>query len=285
MSNMALVTPDTWDMMKGQAAALIKSNFLPEAIKTPEQALAIMLTGRELGLPAMASFRMIDVIKGVVAPKPQLMLALLHRSGQLEDMTIDDDGETCTVTMKRKGISPHTEEFSMEDAKRLQLAVKYNWQQMPATMRKWRAIAACARVVFPDVILGLYTTEELGAVVDEEGEIVETETSEKPPAIAIRPVVITPEPVESAEVGEAPVLDTPPPEIASPAALLKWVNMQEPMAYYNALPHLLKAIQQELELETPPREVKTWPASRDAEGWAEFGRMAVRHARKRAKQA
>ena len=38
-------------------------------------------------------------------------------------------------------------------------------------MYRWRVVAACARTVFPDVILGLYAPEEMGAEVNEEGEL------------------------------------------------------------------------------------------------------------------
>ena len=40
-------------------------------------------------------------------------------------------------------------------------------------MYRWRAVAACARTVFPDVILGVYTPDEMGAEnVNEAGELI-----------------------------------------------------------------------------------------------------------------
>lgn len=174
-----------WKVMTEQAGVLVKSQFLPAAIKTAEQALAIILTSKELGIGMMQGFRSINIISGTPTISPQLMLALIHRSGQLEDMIITDDGQCCSVTMRRRGLTPHSEAFSMKDAaaiktteyvngdkRTISLSEKYNWRQMPAVMRKWRAIAACARVVFPDVTMGLYTPEELGGEVDAEGELV-----------------------------------------------------------------------------------------------------------------
>ncbi len=166
------------------ASFLVKSGLLPSSIKTPEAAAAIILKGRELGIGAMEAFSGINVIQGKPTVAPQLMMALINRSGQLEDLSITDDGKTCTVTMTRKGRKPHTEQFGMDDAARMMtqekgdtipLANKYNWRQMPAVMRKWRAISACARVVFPDVIAGMYLPEEMGLEVNDEGEIVEGE--------------------------------------------------------------------------------------------------------------
>lgn len=178
-----------WGIIREKAAILVKSSFLPSAIKTPEQALAIILTGRELGIGDMQALNNINVISGKPTIPPQLMLALINRTKELEDIAITDDGQACTVMMKRKGRQPHSETFSMKDAalmktteyiggekKTIALSEKYNWKQQPGVMRKWRAVAACARVVFPDVILGLYTPDEMGAHTDlETGEVIEAE--------------------------------------------------------------------------------------------------------------
>ena len=71
----------------------------------------------------------------------------------------------------RRGRSPHTEYFGETEAAAMQLAGKDNYKNQAATMYKWRAVAACARVVFPDVITGLYTPDEMGADVTEDGEL------------------------------------------------------------------------------------------------------------------
>ncbi len=51
-------------------------------------------------------------------------------------------------------------------------------------MLRWRAVSACARVVFPDIISGLYTAEEMGAevVLDEDGamQVVHADPPEAP---------------------------------------------------------------------------------------------------------
>ena len=165
-----------WQRMTQQAQTLVKSGFLPRAIDSAEKALAVMLTGQELGLGPMASFRLIDVIQQMPTLKPMGMLALIRSSHQLEQMSITDDGATCTVYMKRVDGSEHTERFGMQEASQLlttewangqkttiPLKDKANWKQQPATMRKWRAISACCRVLFSDIIMGLYTSEEVAA--------------------------------------------------------------------------------------------------------------------------
>lgn len=163
-----------FDVMLKTSTMLVKTGFLPAAIKTPEQALAIILTGRELGIGTMAALNTINVIQGKPTVSPQLMLALIERSGQLENIQITVDGDNgVSCTMKRKGRTAHCENFGKAEAKAMGLDGKDNYKKQAQTMYRWRAVAACARVVFPDVILGLYTPDEMGADVNLDGEAVE----------------------------------------------------------------------------------------------------------------
>lgn len=161
-------TPEltAWQIERQQATTFVQSGLLPFAIKTPEQALTIIAMGKALGIQPIVALNQINVIQGKPTIAPQLMLALIRRSGELQDMKVEDDGTTCTVTMTRKGESAHVETFGMEDAKSMQLAGKDNWQKQPKTMRKWRCIAAACRIVFPDVIWGMYTPEEMNPDIE-----------------------------------------------------------------------------------------------------------------------
>lgn len=172
-TEISMPTSNEWAIMREQATMLVATNFLPQSIKTPEQAIAIMLQGRELGIPTMAALGTINVISGKPTVSPQLMLAMIERSGQLENLTIDDTTDPVTCTMKRRGRTAYTSRFGTKEATELGLIGKDNYKKQAVTMFKWRAVAACARVVFPDVVLGLYTPDEMGANMDgETGEII-----------------------------------------------------------------------------------------------------------------
>ncbi len=162
-----------WQTMKEQAHVMLRSGFLPPSIKTAEQCLAIFMTGRELGIGMMESMRSINVIQGKPTVSPQLMLALANRTGEIEDQEINADPDGATVTIKRRGRKAHKEHFGIKEAEAMGLLTKDNYRKQPATMFKWRALAANLRVTFPDVLLGLYTPEELGAevAVNDEGEM------------------------------------------------------------------------------------------------------------------
>lgn len=163
---LATLTPQEWTTLSQMAEALHRSGMLPQSIKSVEAAKAIILLGRELDIAPWQSLSTINVISGKPTVSPQLMLALIRRAGVMESFECKVSDTAVTCTMKRKGEAAHTETFSMADAKAMELAGRDNWKKQPKTMMKWRAVAACCRVVFPDVILGLYTPEEMGAEVE-----------------------------------------------------------------------------------------------------------------------
>ena len=181
---MTLCNPEHFRTLKELAQVLVASQYLPKTVNTVEKALAIMIKGAELQVPPMEAFGKIDVISGKPVVAPQLLLAMVERAGILEDIEIVGDETQCTVTMKRRGRKPYTARFSVADAERLTwfdhkadawkpLLQKRNWREQPGTMCMWRAVGKACRVVAPDVTMGLYTAEELGATVeiDEDGDV------------------------------------------------------------------------------------------------------------------
>jgi hypothetical protein len=192
-----------WVAMKEQAEMLVKTGFLPKDVNTPEKAVAIMLTGRELSLPPMVALNNIVVIQGKPTISPQLMLALINRSGQLDNLEVVTGPEGAIVTMKRKGRSPYVARFGPVEAKAMGLSGKDNYSKQPETMFKWRAVAMAARTVFPDVILGLHTPDEMGAQVSY-GATAEQIVEDLPVARAVEHDFVEGEIVPAEESGDEP---------------------------------------------------------------------------------
>lgn len=172
MNDLTLIRPEAdvsmevFDSMRTKCEYLIKSKFLPVAIDTPEKAVAVALTGRELGIPMMLSFQEIHVIQGKPACSGKLMLALARRTKEVTEFDYSDDGKTATLTIRRNSEKPVTTSFSMDDAQAMGLIGKDNWKKQPKVMRQWRVVAANLRLTFPDAIGGLYTPEELNPDID-----------------------------------------------------------------------------------------------------------------------
>lgn len=155
-----------WNVMKEQAAVMIKSGFLPYGIKTEAQAISLGLAGKELGIGFMESIRSIHVIQGKPTISPQLMLALARRTGLLVDFQVKEEATKARVMLKRKGQSEFWCEFGDKEAKEMGLINKDNYRKQKGTMFLWRAISKAMRFVFPDVLLGMYQPEELGADIE-----------------------------------------------------------------------------------------------------------------------
>jgi hypothetical protein len=168
-------TDSEWLALKDQATTVVKSGLLPSAIKTAEQAIAIALKGRELGIPVMQAFAHIHIIQGKPTISAELMLSLIFRNcpGAVVDY-VETDDLRCVIQAKRPNGSAVRFSFSMEDAKKAGLLSKDSWSKYPGAMLRARAIAIMARALFPDAINGCsYTPEELGADLDDDGCVID----------------------------------------------------------------------------------------------------------------
>jgi hypothetical protein len=166
------IDPGEWAVLREQAQVLVGTGFLPAHIKTPEQAIAIMLKARELGIPPMYGLSNVTVIQGKPTCSAELMLALVYRDHGDRSMLIEQtDAGSCTITYRRRAwAQPSQYSFSMADAKTAGLLSNQTWQKYPAAMLRARCISAVARMAFPDSIAGMYTPEELGAAVTVGGD-------------------------------------------------------------------------------------------------------------------
>lgn len=187
MSNLptinSLPSVQEFQTMKDLGNMAVKSGFLPTSIKTPEQAIIIMLKGRELGIPPMQAFSSIAVVNGKPTMSAELMLSMIYKnvSGAIVDFAKTDNNE-CVIEAKRPNGKKTKFTFSMEDAKRANLTGKGPWVTYPSAMLRARCISAMARAMFPDALSGVvYTPEELGAQVDEDLNIIDVPTDDQPP--------------------------------------------------------------------------------------------------------
>jgi hypothetical protein len=151
-----------------------------------EEAAMLIITGHELGLSPAQSLRGIYVVSGKPVLSADLMVAVVRRSGLCESWrTVESTAERCTITTRRRGESVDaTRTWTMADAKRAQITGKSIWTAYPATMLRHRCAADLAREVYPDVLMGLYDPEELGAEPEVEAERIEVQQPRALPPLA-----------------------------------------------------------------------------------------------------
>ncbi len=181
------IAPTTFDSLMRQAEVLFKSGFCPVALKTPEAVVAVILTGRELGIGPMLALRSIYMQNGKPCLMANLIAALIRRDGHAYSADMLTDTE-CKITFTRKGGQVYSHAFTLADAQKAELtggSNAHSWKHYPKAMLFSRCISAGARIIVPEVIAGLYTAEELDVpvTVTEDGEMtVETTTDGPKPA-------------------------------------------------------------------------------------------------------
>lgn len=164
------------------AQALADSGLLPAQYrKQPSNVLYAVEYGDMLGLSTMAAITGIHVIEGKPTASAGLIGALVRQAGHRLRVRFDRASMTATATINRSDDPDFTyeSEWTLERARKAELTGKKVWKQYPEAMLKARAITEVARDAAEEVLFGLhYTPEELGAEVDEAGEIVQV-TSER----------------------------------------------------------------------------------------------------------
>ena len=170
-----LASMEQWNVLREQANVLLKSGYLPQHIKTPEQAIAIVMTGQELGISPTRALSGITVIQGKPTLGAELMAVLIYRDHGPDALVFrETTNDRCVLAYKRRAASQGGEyTFSMADAAKAGLAQSQTWQKFPAAMLRARCISAVARFAFPDSIAGCYTPEEMGAEVTVHGDSVD----------------------------------------------------------------------------------------------------------------
>ncbi len=170
------ITPSPYEPTNLDQARALARDFAGSKLtkcRTEQQALLIMATGRELGIPATTALRMIYVADfgqgDQVALSADLMVALCLRSPLCEYFeAAESTDEKAVYRTKRKGRPERTAAFAIADKERAKLGkVKEgkdesasNWAKYPSVMLRHRAASILAREVFPDVIGGFYTEDE-----------------------------------------------------------------------------------------------------------------------------
>lgn len=138
---------------------LVRTGFLPQHIKNGAQAAAIMLTGRELGMPPMRAIRSLQMVKGKVVEDAASQLARFKSDGGRAQFKELSD-ERAVLWLRHPNGDEHTETFTAEDAKRAGLSGD-NWQKHRKAMLRSRAITAGLKSLGWEGSVGAYDANEM----------------------------------------------------------------------------------------------------------------------------
>lgn len=164
-SELAVIAPQNLNEVKEMSLSLSKASVVAAAFRgNPADVMAVVMAGAELGLLPMQALRGIVMIEGKPTLSADAMAALVMARGDLCEYLrcVKTDATVAVYETKRKGHATPTEfTFSIADAERAGLKGKGNWSKYPAAMLRARALSGVARMVYPDVLMGVYDPDEL----------------------------------------------------------------------------------------------------------------------------
>ena len=170
MSNIVVSQSHTIAEVGQMASAVAKSNLF--GVKTPDQALALMLLAQAEGLHPMVAARDYHIIEGRPSMKADAMLARFQLAGgKVKWTSLTDTKVVGEFTHEAGGTA--TIEWDMERAKQAGLGGKGNWAKYPRQMLRARVISEGIRTVYPACVVGVYTPEEVGDFEQPRGGVYE----------------------------------------------------------------------------------------------------------------
>lgn len=144
--------------MERMAMAVAKSNMF--GMKTPEQALALMLVAQAEGVHPGIAVRDYHVIQGRPALKSDAMLARFQQAGGRVEWTEYTDQRVAAKFSHPQGGTVEVD-WTQERAKAAGLLNRDNWKSYPRQMLRARVISEGVRTVFPGANASVYTVEEV----------------------------------------------------------------------------------------------------------------------------
>lgn len=179
---LAVIQKEELDTIQRAAKLLAVSGYFDGKGDNP-QAIAMLaakiMAGREMGFGPFASANGVHIIQGRPSIGANLMASAVKGNRRYDYRVKELTSERCAIEFferdGEKKTSIGVSEFTMDDAKAMQLTGKDNWKKSPRNMLFARALSNGVRWFAPDVFSGnaVYVPEELGADVDSDGEIID----------------------------------------------------------------------------------------------------------------
>lgn len=157
---------DDFDALMRLADRLIGTGFVPSGLRTPEQIVAIILTGREMGMGAMESLRRFHIVEGHVTEAAASMLARFKtEGGRAQFRRLDDEG--AELWLRHPNGDEHVEYWTREDSERAGLlrpsrnGAPSNHVKYPRSMFRSRTISNGLRSLGWAGVVGIYDPSEI----------------------------------------------------------------------------------------------------------------------------
>lgn len=180
------------------AQVIFESGVCPPDHKRWEATFAVMAAGAEMDYGPMQSIRLFQIVKGKVAMIADAQIAMCVREGSVCEYfrLVESTDKRAIYETKRKGAEPTQLAYTIAQAERANLVKPGTWTNHTEAMLRARCAAALARIVYPDLVAGIYEKGEAEEIArdDVRGEVVAPPAQLPPPAPANEAKAPTPSP-------------------------------------------------------------------------------------------
>lgn len=154
----------SYSEMERMAVTVAKSKLF--GVQQPEQALALMALCQAEGIHPMTAVRDYHIIQGRPSLKAETMLSrFLQSGGKVVWHELNDQKAEATFSHPTGGNV--TLDWTIDRAKLAGLAQKDIWKGYPRAMLRSRLISEGVRTVYPSIVQGVYTPEEIENITPE----------------------------------------------------------------------------------------------------------------------
>lgn len=195
----------SYDDLENVAKAMVSSGYFADSAKI-SQAIVKIMAGREIGIGPFGSMNGIHIIQGKPAFGANIMASKVKSSGRYNYRVTEINDSVCSIEFMELFSSQWstigTSTFTIADAKKA--GVK-NTDKYPRNMLFARAMSNGVRWYCPDIMNGstVYTPEELGADVDQDGNVINV------PVVGVTPAVEAKDDVDNDYIVAPRVSDEP----------------------------------------------------------------------------
>ena len=169
-NSMVVFDAEQFETMQRVAKVMVASGYFRDS-QDIAQAVVKIMAGQELGLLPFASMSGIHIIKGKPTLGATPLATLVKNHPDYDYRVLEISNEVCKIKFFEHGEECGVSTFTVQDA---QKAGTQNMGKFARNMLFARSISNGVKWFVPGVFGGapVYTPEELGATVDEEGDII-----------------------------------------------------------------------------------------------------------------
>ncbi len=161
----------SWQEIQSIGQVMFQSGLFKD-LQNQAQAIVKVIAGREYGMEPFSALQNVHLIQGKPTLAANAMAMAVKKSGKYDYRVLEMTDKACEIEFFEAARSIGKSRFDLEDAKRAQTQ---NLQKFARNMMFARCISNGVRWYCPDVFsTAVYTPEEVGAVVDGDGAIINT---------------------------------------------------------------------------------------------------------------